>query len=83
MVDEDRQRADLIRDPANHLTEVLGLLIRQPSGGFVEQHDARPSDDGAGHLDEAAVTRAEHADLRVRIHAQPDERDRTQHVVAA
>ena len=83
MVDEDRQRSDLIGDPANDQAEVLGFLVRQTGSRFVQQHDARPSDDRACDLDQAAVTRAEHADLRVWIHIEPDERDRAQHVVTA
>ena len=54
-------------DPPDDAGEVLGLLVGQPGGGLVEQHDPGLTDDGSGHLDETALPGAEHADLLARV----------------
>ena len=82
MVDEDRQRSRLLRNSPDHLAQVLGLLIGQPGGGLVEQHQLRPSDDGAGDLDQPALTGPERAHRGIRIDLEPGERDRAEHVLA-
>ena len=50
---------DLPDDVAEH----AGLVVGQPGGGLVEQHEPRFADDGAGDLDQAALGGAERADL--------------------
>ena len=70
-------------DPLDHAGHVLGLLVREPGGRLVEQHDARRADDRARDLDEAPVARAEPADLDVRRHLEADVLDRAQDVRAA
>ena len=50
----------------DHLAEVLRLLVGEPGGGLVEQHDPRAPDHGPRDLDEPALARAEPPDLRVR-----------------
>ena len=52
----------------------------RPGGGLVEEDEARLADDGAGDLDEAAVARAEAADLRLGRRLEPDELERGEHV---
>jgi hypothetical protein len=69
VVDEDRQGAGVLGDPADHLGEVLGLLVGQAGGRLVEQDQPGPADDRAGDLDQAALAGAERADLGVRDRA--------------
>ena len=57
MVDEDRQRAGVLGDLADHLAHVRGLLVGEPGGRLVEQHQPRASDDRPGELDQTALAR--------------------------
>ena len=66
VVDEDHERAELLRDPLDHLAEALCLLVGKPGRRLVEQHHAGLPDDGAGDLHEPALARAEPADPGLR-----------------
>ena len=55
MIDEDRQRAGVLGNPADDLAQVPGLLAGQAGGGLVKQDQLRPADDGAGDLEQAAL----------------------------
>ena len=80
MVDEDHERAELLRDALDHAGQVLGLLVGKPGGRLVEQHHLGRADDGAGDLDETPVASAEPADLDARWHLEADILDGAQHV---
>ena len=84
VVDEDHERSEALGDPPDDAAHVPGLLVGQPRGRLVEQHDARLADDGPGELDEPAVARVELPDPRVgrleadvldRRRARPSRRD--------
>ena len=62
VVDEDRQRPGASRDLLDHLAERRRLLVGQSGARFVEQHQSRFADDGAGDLDEPSLGGAELAD---------------------
>jgi hypothetical protein len=81
VVDEYDERSGLLGDPLDGAAQLLGLLVGKTRSRFVEQHDARSADDGAGDLDEASLAGTERADLPVGIALQPDERDGRHHVL--
>ncbi len=83
MVDQDDQGADLLGDAADDLAESLRLLLGKTGGGLVEQHETGRADDGPGHLDEAALSGAERADVSLRDIAEAHELDRFVHVLTA
>src|SRR3984957_2623442 len=83
VVDEDGQRPGLLRYPADHRGEVLGLLVGQARRRLVEQDQPGLAGDRAGDLNQAALAGGQRADLRPGRDAPPDELDRVDDVVAA
>src|SRR4051794_637314 len=84
VIDEDHERGRVLGDRADHAPEVLGLLVGQPGGGLVEQHEPRRADDRPRDLDEAPLARAERRDPGVRIDVvEPDEAQRGEDILAA
>ena len=62
--------------------EVVGLLVGQAGPGLVQQHDARPADDGPRPPPRAGAGRAEHADLLVGMPLEPYEVEGVEHLGA-
>ena len=82
VVDEDHQRAELLRDALDHPRQVLGLLVGEAGGRLVEQHDpaARRRRRGRSRPGGARGRRARRPCVRRRLEA--DEVDRLEHVGA-
>ena len=75
---------DVLRDLLDHLPELLRLLVREPRGRLVQQHDPGLADDGPRELDEAPRTGARaHRPSRSAEAVEPDEGERAHDVVVA